>query len=164
MQELTQARLKELLSYDPETGIFVWIRTTRIGKVAGVINKKGYLLIEINYKKHRAHRLAWLYVFGELPRSDLDHKNRVKTDNRIENLRYCSNMENHFNMGARSDNKSGFKGASWSKSNSKWVAKITVAGKQNHIGYFATAELAGAAYEAKASEFHGEFYRHAVAQ
>ena len=159
MQDLTQSRLKELLSYDPETGVFVWLVGAKFkGKIAGT-DCYGYWQIRINRKNYRAHRLAWLYVYGEFPNADLDHINCVKSDNRIGNLRECSRAQNGFNVGLRIDNKSGFKRVHFYKASGKWQVGITINGKKKHIGYFATAELASAAYEAKARELHGEFYR-----
>ena len=159
MQELTQSRLKELLSYDPETGVFTWLSGRRLGKIAGTPNAQGYLLIKISDTNHYAHRIAWLWHFGAFPASSIDHINCVKNDNRIANLRECSRTENSFNVGIRADNSSGFKGVSWCKRDRLWRAQIRIDGKPNYLGCFATSELANAAYQAKARDLHGEFYR-----
>jgi len=159
MKELTQEHLKSRLSYNPETGVFTWLVGQRAGKIAGCFNNHGYSITQINGKLYSAHRLAWLYVHGKFPSTDLDHKNCVKTDNRICNLRECSKSENATNVGIRRTNKSGFKGVSWDKDRKKWRAKICIDGKKKYLGHFITPELASAAYEAKARELHGDFYR-----
>ena len=157
---LTQEQLKQKLSYDPETGDFTWLVGTKmIGKKAGSIDSKGYCRIQINGKFCKSHRLAWLYVYGEFPSADIDHVNGVRNDNRIKNLRDCSRIENMWNVGIIPSNTSGFKGVVWRERDSKWQAQIKIEGKSKHIGYFATAELASAAYKTKARELHGEFYR-----
>lgn len=156
---LNQNQLKSLLSYDPETGYFTWIMGRRFGKIAGSANNQGYLVIRINKKLCKAHRLAWLYVYGAISIFDIDHINGNKIDNRIVNLRECTATQNKWNVGIRKGNKSGFKGVSWSERDDKWRAQISSRSKSKHIGYYATAELASAAYNAKAMELHGNFYR-----
>ena len=160
---ITQSELKRLLSYDPETGDFTWLGVGKkmSGKKAGS-DCNGYLLIRINRKLYRAHRLAWLYVYGIIPATDLDHINCAKKDNRISNLRECSKSENKYNAGIMRSNVSGFKGVSWFKRDEKWKAEIRIDGKKKHLGYFDTAELASEAYMAKAKEVHGKFYHEAM--
>jgi len=161
-QKLTTERLKELLHYCPNTGRFTWLfskRVIRRGDEAGTVGKNGYRYIKIDRKSYQAHRLAWLYVYGAWPKNDLDHKNRDKDANWIANLREATNMENLWNTGRYSTNKSGFKGVCWRKDAKKWQAQITVAGKYFHIGYFATAKKASDAYETTAAKAFGAFYR-----
>jgi len=129
--ELTQARLKELLNYNPETGIFtrrIGVCNQITGDVAGWEEAPGgYIQIGINYKTFKAHRLAWLYMKGYLPKNiDVEHIDRIKDNNRWENLRLASRMCNMRNTSNRSTNTSGVKGVSWNKLNKKWVAQITV--------------------------------------
>lgn len=160
MQELTQSRLKEVLDYDPKTGYFTWLAGGKMsGKPAGSVSDHGYVVIGVNSKRYKAHRLAWLYVYGSMPISDLDHANGVRADNRISNLRACTDSENHFNIGAMRTNTSGFKGVFWHKRAGKWLAQIGVNGKDKFLGLFPTAELAFEAYSAKAKQLHGNFYR-----
>lgn len=158
---ITQARLRELLHYDNETGLFTW-RITLCnrainGNVAGYKNGRGYWHIGFDGKVYSAHRLAWLYVYGEFPKNDIDHINGDKTDNRIANLRDVETSINCQNRRkARTGNKSGVLGASWHKRFGKWSAKIRVDGKSIHIGYFDTPEEAGRAYlEAKRASHPG---------
>jgi len=136
---LTQSRLKELLHYDPETGIFTWKvkrkGTDGIGSVAGgLCHKSGYHRIGINYKRYRLHRLAWLYVYGEFPPDHMDHINHDRADNRIINLRCVTNAENHKNMKMRKDNTAGVTGVSWQQN--RWVAEIWVDNKKKYLGRF----------------------------
>lgn len=157
---LTAARLRELLHYDPETGVFTRrVRTsTRIkaGDVAGWANGKGYLLISVDGRDHYAHRLAWLYTHGAWPTNEIDHRNTVRNDNRIANLRDVSGAVNSQNQRrAPAHNKScGLLGVTWNKQIRKWHAQIQVDGKKRSIGYFATAELAHSAYLAAKREHH----------
>lgn len=124
---LTQERLKQVLDYESETGIFRWKkahRGTRADRLAGTDHKEGYISINIDYRLYLAHRLAWLYVYGELPASDVDHVNRDRSDNRISNLRLATRKQNMENQGLRSDNTSGHKGVSWDARRKKWLAQI----------------------------------------
>jgi hypothetical protein len=152
---LTQERLKELLDYNPETGVFVWRVSKgpcKAGSVAGTVNNNGYVHIKIERKLHQAHRLAWLYTYGCWPDKDIVHINRMKTDNRIENLRDTD--KNDWNRDKHSNNTSGYPGVSWDKRSKKWRAKITVSGKQMHLGLFNTPEAANAAYMAAKEKLH----------
>jgi hypothetical protein len=148
-QILTQARLKELLHYDPETGVFTWRVTrnnaVRIGEKAGTDNGLGYLRIYVCGKHYVAHRLAWLYVHGEWPDSELDHANRNKSDNRIQNLRYATRSSNNKNRGVFCNNRSGYTGVSFNKRVGKFAAYAHEDGRQIHIGYYQSAELAAEA-------------------
>jgi len=97
---LTAERLREVVTYDPLTGIFRW-RVTRgcakAGAVAGGPEKKGYLRISIDGRRFKAHRLAWLYVKGCWPVDQIDHENGRNADNRFDNLREANNPLNSAN-------------------------------------------------------------------
>ena len=153
---LTQARLKELLDYDPETGAFVWKqklnRSTVVGSKAGTVNTHGYVRITIDGKKHQAHRLAWLHTYGCWPDKEIDHINRIRTDNRIANLRDTD--KNQWNSGKQVNNTSGYPGVSWHKWSKKWLAQIKVYGKTMRLGLFDTLEAANAAYMAAKEKLH----------
>jgi hypothetical protein len=161
MELLAMEKVKELLSYDPETGIFVWKSTVashvKKGKPAGSISDQGYRTIMIGGRNYRAHRLAWLFVYGEWPDFEIDHINRDRLDNRIENLRLAGRKENMRNTKRRTDNTSGVKGVYWSRQRNKWIAQIHVAGKHIHLGVYTCKEKARKAYEIAAENIHGEF-------
>lgn len=160
---LTQTVLKEILHYDPVSGVFTWraAPTNKIlpGKVAGTENWIGYVHITLRRKKYLAHRLAWLYMHGNWPQYQLDHVNRIRSDNRIDNLRECSNSENHQNSGIYSNNMSGYPGVFWNKKASKWAAQIMSNGDRKFLGYFSCAESARDAYLDAKKKFH-PFYIH----
>ena len=150
--ELTAEYLRSVLHYDPETGIFTWkVRTAncvKVGDVAGCLEGEGYLHIQLQSRKHKAHRLAWLYIRGSWPTDQIDHINRIRTDNRIANLREVSNKQNHQNKSKPSNNTSGHPGVVWDKQKSKWKAQIRHNNKLIHLGYFATIEEALSARKA----------------
>jgi hypothetical protein len=153
---ITQARLKELLHYDPDTGVFTYRVTSRwytAGGVAGGLTPVGYRTIGIDRKGHLAHRLAVLYMTGAMPPSDVDHVNGVKSDNRWRNLRVATRGENQQNIrGPRGHNKTGLLGVRlW---RGKFRAQIVHAGKQFYLGCFSTPEEAHAAYLKAKAELH----------
>jgi hypothetical protein len=143
MDTLTQPQLKELLHYDPETGIFTWAVDRRGGAKKGDIagfrikNRNGNhargLAISpgMSTEIYAAHRIAYLYMTGEFPASGVKHINGINSDNRWTNLRLLS-----------TNKTSGYTGVTWSKSNSKWVAQIGVKGKAKHLGLFTDLEEA----------------------
>jgi hypothetical protein len=135
---LTQARLKEVLHYDPETGVFTWaVGRPKAAKdyAAGSLSDRGYIVIVVDGVRHRAHRLAWLYVHGTHP-EQIDHENHVRHDNRLCNLRETNNTENHKNISKPSNNKSGVVGVSWcqriKQQQGKWETRIC----GQFLGYF----------------------------
>ncbi|HAS0888998.1 TPA: HNH endonuclease, partial [Enterobacter cloacae subsp. cloacae] len=104
---LTQNRLKEVLRYDPLTGVFYWLNPTAYcmhpGDVAGFVDYTGYAYIKVDRVKYSAHRLAWLYVHGSMPEEQIDHVNNNRSDNRISNLRLASRSQNMMNQYVRKD-------------------------------------------------------------
>ena len=149
---LTQEKLKEILHYSPETGVFTRTDPTTskrfYGKTAGTTRKDGYVQITVSGKLLLAQRLAWLYVYGEMPTKFVDHRDQNPSNNRISNLRLASKKQNTENTGIRADNASGFRGVSFHKTRSKWVAQICHNQVRINIGLFDTPEEASAAYEA----------------
>jgi len=149
---ITQERLKELLEYNQDTGIFVWksrpswmFRSARSKKAwhskhygKQALNKRtdGYIAIKVDVKTYRAHRLAWLYVYGEWPNGEIDHKNHIRDDNRMCNLRDVTRSENQKNASIRKDNTSEVTGVSWYKTYEKWVVQIVLSGNKTTLGYF----------------------------
>jgi hypothetical protein len=160
--DLSATRVRELLAYDSGTGDFTW-RVSRShatpGKRAGCIRNRGYLQICVDYGVYRAHRLAWLYVFGEWPDGELDHINGDPADNRLCNLRLATHQQNLRNARRPRHNTSGFKGVSFRHGRGTWHASIKTGGKPRHLGDFSTAVEAHAAYCAAAQELFGEFWR-----
>lgn len=144
---VTQQRLREVLRYDPETGEFTWLQAgkgRRVGAVAG--SSKGtesYWQINFDRYNYLAHRLAWLYMTGEWP-AEVDHRNRVKSDNRWANLRLASHKQNCENVGMRKHNTSGARGVYLQK-NGRWQAYITSNKTRFHLGRFDDFEAAVAA-------------------
>ena len=158
--ELTQARLKELLDYNPETGVFTWKVTNSVRAVAGTqavgLDSYGYVRIGVDKRRYKGHQLAFLYMVGVMPSGGVDHINGIKRDNRWVNLRESNQTINMHNLAfARSDNKTtGLLGTSVRKDNGKVRAYITAGGKQHHLGLFDTAEQAHAAYLKAKHELH----------
>ncbi|MGK6313729.1 HNH endonuclease signature motif containing protein [Neorhizobium sp. DT-125] len=163
MGKLTAARLREVVHYDPSTGIFTRIEAgprSPAGSEPGYLRGDGYRAIRIDSVKYLAHRLAWLYVFGEWPGEWLDHIDRDRGNNRIANLRDVSPRENNFNLPSRPGSSSRFVGVKFRKDRNRWTARISVNGKQINLGCFATEEEANAAYlRAKPHYHHYSNYR-----
>ena len=156
---LTQSRLKELLAYDPETGIFTRRVSTcnrvKIGGIAGSLNVSlGYIAMHVGGHRNYAHRLAWLYMTGEWPKAEIDHINGIRDDNRFCNLREATRAENVQNKRLYTRNTSGFMGVYWHNRNNKWRARIQVKGRMVSLGYHTTAEAAHAAYLAAKAKYH----------
>lgn len=155
---LTADRLREVLDYCPETGIFRRRpgphTLEKSGKPVGNLTGNGYLKVLVDGKHYRAHRLAWLYVYGEFPSVDLDHINRIGLDNRIANLRLASDSENNQNRSMQRNNRSGYRGVHWNARDKCWHAQIQVNKKIRHLGSYRDPEAAYAAYCAAAAELH----------
>jgi hypothetical protein len=160
------AKLKEALHYDPSSGIFTWRITlsprAMAGSETGKKLSKGYLFVGVFGKIFRAHRLAWFYMTGDWPSHHIDHINGIRSDNRWSNLRLATRSQNACNTGLRANNRSGFKGVSWSNRSRRWAAHIRIHGKSKHIGLFETAEEAHLAYCKAADTLFGEFANHGV--
>jgi len=154
--KLTVERLREVLAYDPTSGLFTWIVSTgsriKIGYAAGGDVGGGYIGIGIDKFSYYAHRLAWMHFYGSCPAGDVDHIDGNKSNNSIANLRDVSHSVNLQNQkrAAKSNKSSGLLGVSFDKSRSLWSAKLKLNGATHNIGLFDTAEKAHAAYiEAK---------------
>lgn len=135
---ITQKRLKELLRYNPSTGIFTQLvsrgGTAIAGSVAGSKNTQGYLQIQIDGTIYLSHRLAWLYVHGYFPEHQIDHIDRSRDNNRISNLREVTRTCNLRNTGNYRHNTSGVKGVCWVEERGKWKAQIMIDRKTIYLG------------------------------
>lgn len=156
--------LRSTLDYNPETGVFrrkvrVRGRHGAVGSVVGTLDKKGHRDISIACRRYKAHRLAWLYVYGVWPPGQLDHKDNHPDHNWIENLRLASDSQNRMNSRRPRHNTSGLKGAHRDNTRHRWMASIQKDGVTIFLGRFDTPEEAHEAY-VKAAQFHfGEFAR-----
>lgn len=150
MSELNSTRLKEILEYNPDTGVFTWLknmgRRIKAGQTTGCLHQAGYVQIGIERKIYLAHRLAWLYVYETWPKESIDHINNIRSDNRILNLREANQAENCQNL-KKSRGASGFLGVTIdSARGNRWKSSIKTNGKNYHLGWFKTAEQAHEAY------------------
>jgi hypothetical protein len=160
-------RLRSLLRYNPFTGHFYW-RVSRgnssAGSRAGKLHSKGYWVLNVDGREHKAHRLAWFYTYGRWPEGMVDHINLDKADNRIFiNLREATAVQNQYNRTEQSNNTSGFKGVSLIKKTGRWKAEIKIEGKSKYLGVYPTAIEAASAYNKAAADFHGQFARPSTA-
>ena len=163
---LTQERLREVLHYDPSTGIFTWLKRISIRIVVGARagtssgeQEGGRRQIGVDGVHYREHRLAWLYMTGEWPHPEVDHKNMDASDNRWENLREATPVQNQGNKHAYANSRSGVKGVYWHTAAKRWAAVIRMNRKSQHLGLFDDIEGASAAYAAAASDYFGQFAR-----
>lgn len=168
--KISASLLRECLNYDRETGDFTWLtRESRTkawnsryaGKRAfGAISKNGYSVGTINNIDVYAHRVAWTMVFGFIPKGcDIDHVNRIRTDNRISNLRLAKRSSNNANRVSKEGSTSQYLGVSWSARYSRWVAQITKNYKGVLLGRFDSEIEAARVYDEAAYAIHGEFCR-----
>lgn len=160
--ELTAERLRSLISYDPDTGNFIWLVAHRgivVGSEAGSLDRDGgYIQIGVDHRLYRAHRLAWLYMTGDWP-IEVDHKNGNRADNRWDNLREATRSQNNANGKRRADNTSGHKGISWDSRRGRWHAYININSKRRNLGCFREIESAIAARASAETSIFGEFAR-----
>lgn len=162
MSGMDQAYIRSQLSYDPETGLFVWIakrRGVQAGAEAGRINGHGYREIGLLGRLWGAHRLAFLWMNGVMPERYVDHISGDRSDNRWANLRECTQSQNMANVSLQADNSSGVSGVTWDKSRGLWKAQIRLDGKKKSLGRFADIAEAAAIVKAAATEQWGEFVR-----
>jgi hypothetical protein len=154
---LTQEQLKKIINYNQETGIFTWTdRKHCSGRTAGGMDVKGYIIIKIYGKTYKSHRLAFLYMDGEMPEGDVDHINGIRDDNRWINLRKATRSENIQNLkkAHRSNKSTGLLGVYLNKKEGSIYSKITINKKVIYLGCFKTAEEAHKIYLTAKRELH----------
>lgn len=168
---ITAKELREVLSYDPESGIFTWRKRpgwlrnkTLAGKRAGCqlhkekdVGKHPYRGIKIKKIRYLEHHLAWLWMTGVFPSQKIDHKDGNGLNNRFSNLRLATTAQNAANRKRPSTNSTGFKGVR--RARKRFSSEIKINGKSHHLGTFDTPEEAHAAYIKAARQHHGEFAR-----
>jgi hypothetical protein len=168
-------RLRSMVDYCPSTGVIRWkprpaslfsddqMMTAErrseswnkkyAGSEAGCVTRLGYRIVTIDYISIRSHRIAWAIHYGEWPSVEIDHINRIRTDNRIDNLRLATSKQNKWNQSIRKDSTTGVKGVSWCSTKNKYRATSKWNGKYKLLGYFSTIDAAASAY-ARFAETH----------
>ena len=160
---LTQSKLKKYVSYNPDTGVFTWKKippktsSTKVGNEAGCDNGHGYLVFMIEGVMYRAHRLAFLYMKGKMPKKYVDHINGKKSDNRWCNLREVDENQNAKNSRLQKNNKSGVSGVHWNSSRLKWKSIIWNKNKSIYLGEF--EDFFDAACVRKSAELTYNYHR-----
>jgi hypothetical protein len=154
--EVTQQQLKEVLHYDPETGIFRWrfsvANRIKPWDVAGYNQGNGYLRVSINSKKQYLHRIAWLYMTGNWPDDEIDHIDGIRSNNSFLNLREVTSKQNKENQKLAKNSTSGYRGVCWSKKDKRWFGHVIHNNKKYLAGYFKNKEDAIQAVAAKRAE------------
>lgn len=150
--------LSDYLTYDSELGRLLWrVRMSpraAVGDEAGNINSNGYRRVRVHGVEYPAHRVCWLLHYGQWPRESIDHINGDRSDNRIVNLRECTQAENLQNKGMDRRNSTGHTGVYWDSRRRKYYAQITVDGRTRSLGRHASAELAAEAYARAKARLH----------
>ena len=155
--------LKEFLDYNPDTGIFTWIKKLckkiKVGQEAGGMNGEGYIVIRFKGIKYFANRLAYYMYHGVDPLEKMvDHKHNPKTNNKIDNLRLATTPQNGANrVNLNRNNTSGVIGVHWDKVNKKWRVRVMLNGESKHLGYFVNKEDAIKARREGAIKYFGDF-------
>lgn len=143
------------LIYDRFTGKFYSRRLKR--NVGSVCKHNGYVKLWVGSKKYNAHRIAWVMVYGRMPREYIDHINRVRNDNRISNLREATPSQNNINAAQRRNNKHGVRGVYFNTKTNKWYAQITINSQVIHLGLHKTQQEAKNARHEAELKYFGEF-------
>jgi len=158
-KELTE--LVSLLKYKNRTGLLYWSknfdRKNRVGQKAGCLTNRGYMQLRFKGKVYFAHRVIFFMHHGFLP-EQIDHKDGIKSNNKIKNLRGANHSQNQQNSKKRTNNSSGYKGITWRKASKKWVVRIVVDRKSHHVGLYENIELAVKACNIARKKLHKEFF------
>ncbi|RTY61958.1 HNH endonuclease [Pseudomonas veronii] len=159
---ISHEELKSVLAYDADTGQFTWLVNSsarvQAGRSAGYMRKRdGYIVVRVRGHGYSAHRLAWFYTHGVWP-VVIDHIDRNRSNNAMENLREATASQNGMNTGIRELNTSGYRGVTWNKAARRWQAQARLNGRNFYLGVFESAVMASEVYEEFCKERHGEFY------
>lgn len=155
---LNAENVRDLLHYDPETGVFTRLKT---GKPTGRVSWCGYIEFDIWTHQYKAHRVAWLYMTGRWPTGNVDHKDGDRQNNRFSNLREATPTQNTFNAAPRTAKKSSLpRGVRQCHRSVSYQAEISKQGKKVYLGRYETPEEASEVYQLAAELLHGEFAYH----
>ena len=157
LKGFSREEIAAVLRYDPRTGLCIRLGGPKVGKPAGALCTGGYVQIRVFGVLILAHQIGWFLTHGSLPDNDLDHRNRVRNDNRLSNLRPATRSENVGNSTLRKDNTSGFRGVSWHKTKESWWANICINKQIKRLGFYEDIRHAAAVYNYEASVHFGEF-------
>lgn len=150
MKTLTVERARELLDYDPETGLLTWKISrpkAKKGAIAGGKAPQGFVQLGVDGGNYKAHRVIWLLVHGVWPPDQIDHKNGVKDDNRLVNLREATDSLNRENVRKPyANNNSGLLGVHWDQHRRRFTAILRKNGRTINLGRYLSKEEAHAAY------------------
>ena len=156
MSNIDCNQLREILEYQPETGLFFWKKKRNgisVGQLAGGKDRDGYIRIRIDNVKYAAHRLAWMYIHNDFPKNFIDHINGIKIDNRICNIRDVTRSENMQNL-FKPQGRNIYIGVYKNQNANTWYSKIEINGKQIRLGTFKTPEEANIAYKKAKLIYH----------
>jgi hypothetical protein len=156
MSNIDCNQLREILEYQPETGLFFWKKKRNgisVGQLAGGKDRDGYIRIRIDNVKYAAHRLAWMYIHNDFPKNFIDHINGIKSDNRICNIRDVTRSENMQNL-FKPQGRNIYIGVYKNQNANTWYSKIEINGKQIRLGIFKTPEEANIAYKKAKLIYH----------
>jgi hypothetical protein len=159
---ITAENVRELFHYDPFTGQLVWkvrpsFRVRYIGAEVGWIGDNGYRRMEFKCQPYFVHRVIWLWMTGEWPKHDVDHRDLNRANNKWKNLREATRAQNAWNVRPRKIHKGVYRQKN--KGKRLWVARIIANGATYHLGNFTSKEEAAVAYQEAAADLHGEFAR-----
>ena len=159
---VTVARCRELLDCDTRTGVLTWKvgrgGGTKAGDQAGTISKQdGYRIVSIDAKNVLASHIVWMFANGAFPDRFMDHKNRIRNDDGLGNLRQATRFENNRNRPINPTSSNPYKGIHFHKRDMRWTAQINVADKDRYLGSSKNPEYAAQIYDEGARQHYGEF-------
>lgn len=157
---ITQQQALDLFEY--KNGALYWrvkkSYRVEVGKEAGCKNSHGYCVVRVNGILYGIHRIIFLMHHGYLPEY-IDHADGDRLNNRIENLRQATNIQNSYNRGKQSNNHSGFKGVHWKKQIKHWAVEIQVNKTKKYLGIYKDLDLAALVASEARDLYHGKFAR-----